>query len=96
MKQDVGRLEELIDSHDAVFLLMDTRESRWLPTVISAVKRKVYNNLFSCIVYKSIIPWLNSFSCYILSNMRKSVSTEYPNTVKWVEKKKLLYMLRLD
>ena len=37
----MSKLEELIDSHDAVFLLMDTRESRWLPTVISAVKRKV-------------------------------------------------------
>ena len=41
MQQDVAKLEELIDGHDAVFLLMDTRESRWLPTVIGAVKNKV-------------------------------------------------------
>ena len=41
VKRDVSRLEELIESHDAVFLLMDTRESRWLPTVLSAVKNKV-------------------------------------------------------
>ncbi|KAJ7379526.1 Autophagy protein 7 [Desmophyllum pertusum] len=40
VQQDVNKLEELIAAHDAVFLLMDTRESRWLPTVIGAVKRK--------------------------------------------------------
>ena len=40
-KADVEKLEQLIDSHDAVFLLMDSRESRWLPTVISAAKNKV-------------------------------------------------------
>lgn len=34
-------LEELIDSHDVIYLLMDSRESRWLPTVIGASKRKV-------------------------------------------------------
>lgn len=40
-RRDVEQLEELIDSHDVIFLLMDTRESRWLPTVIAASKRKV-------------------------------------------------------
>lgn len=40
-RKDVAKLEELIDGHDVVFLLMDTRESRWLPAVIAASKRKV-------------------------------------------------------
>jgi ubiquitin-like modifier-activating enzyme ATG7 len=40
-KKDVAQLEKLIDEHDVVFLLMDSRESRWLPSVIAASKGKV-------------------------------------------------------
>ncbi|XP_063267580.1 ubiquitin-like modifier-activating enzyme ATG7 isoform X1 [Prinia subflava] len=43
-QRDVAKLEELIDAHDVVFLLMDTRESRWLPAVIAASKRKLVIN----------------------------------------------------
>lgn len=35
VRQDVERLHALIDQSDAVFLLTDTRESRWLPTVMA-------------------------------------------------------------
>jgi len=41
VQQDVAKLEALITEHDVVFLLMDSRESRWLPTVIGAAKGKV-------------------------------------------------------
>ena len=44
VKKDFSKLEELIVAHDVVFLLMDTRESRWLPTVISAAHGKLVIN----------------------------------------------------
>lgn len=43
-KDDFELLEALIDKHDAIFLLMDTRESRWLPTLIGKAKGKVVMN----------------------------------------------------
>jgi ubiquitin-like modifier-activating enzyme ATG7 len=44
-KKDVATLEKLFDEHDAVFLLMDSRESRWLPTVLGISKNKVRPSL---------------------------------------------------
>ncbi|XP_048589393.1 ubiquitin-like modifier-activating enzyme ATG7 [Nematostella vectensis] len=41
VQRDVTRLEQLIESHDVIFLLMDTRESRWLPTVMAAARHKL-------------------------------------------------------
>ncbi|CAN1327384.1 Ubiquitin-like modifier-activating enzyme atg7 [Linum perenne] len=38
---DCTRLHNLIDSHDAVFLLTDTRESRWLPSLLCANANKI-------------------------------------------------------
>lgn len=44
-KQDYDQLCALIDAHDVVFLLMDSRESRWLPTVIAQAKEKLVMNV---------------------------------------------------
>lgn len=44
IKLDVEKLEDLIENHDVIFLLMDTRESRWLPTVIASAKKKLVIN----------------------------------------------------
>lgn len=43
-KADLKKLEGLIEAHDVVFLLMDTRESRWLPTVIGKARGKIVMN----------------------------------------------------
>ena len=43
-KQNFLQLQNLILEHDVLFLLMDTRESRWLPTVIGKATGKLVMN----------------------------------------------------
>jgi len=43
-KAEFEQLQQLIDEHDVIFLLMDTRESRWLPTVMGKAAGKIVMN----------------------------------------------------
>lgn len=43
--KEIEKLEQLIDDNDVVFLMTDTRESRWLPTLISTSKHKIIINV---------------------------------------------------
>ncbi|KAJ3023351.1 UNVERIFIED_CONTAM: Autophagy protein 7 [Siphonaria sp. JEL0065] len=43
-KKDVAALKQLIDDHDVLYLLTDSREARWLPTVIGAAAGKIVIN----------------------------------------------------
>lgn len=43
-REEVETLEKLIKDHDVTFLLMDTRESRWLPTLLCYAHSKICIN----------------------------------------------------
>ncbi|KAG5355282.1 Ubiquitin-like modifier-activating enzyme ATG7 [Yarrowia sp. C11] len=71
--QQYDDLVALIESHDAVFLLMDSRESRWLPTVIcSALKKTCITAAIgfdSFVVMRHGVEGVNDLGCYFCNDV---------------------------
>lgn len=77
VKSEFETLQRLIDEHDAIFLLMDTRESRWLPTVMGKAAGKTVMNAalgFDSFVVmrhgtKNTIPQEQELGCYFCNDV---------------------------
>lgn len=79
-KQDIARLEQLIDAHDCVYLLMDTRESRWLPTVICHAKQKLVIN--AALGFDTYLVQRHGYSCEKTTVEPEEPANKYPNRIE--------------
>lgn len=64
-ESSASRLESLIKDHDIVFLLTDSRESRWLPTLLASIHKKVTNEYASTNL-KCVLTVALGFDTYVV------------------------------
>lgn len=75
VKQSIYEIQQLVKEADIVFLLTDSRESRWLPTVLSAAYDKICINLalgfdtFSLIRHGGSPKHPNRLGCYFCGDI---------------------------
>jgi ubiquitin-like modifier-activating enzyme ATG7 len=65
----VDRLDQLIQECDVVYLLTDTRESRWLPTVMAAAYNKVMINAALGLDSWLVMRHGGGFGCYFCNDI---------------------------
>ena len=86
-KKDIMKLDELVQKHDCVFLLGDSRECRWLPSMLSSV----YNKL--CITiglgFDSFVVMRHGHSCQHEKENEKESKEIKENEKKEMKKNKL-------
>jgi ubiquitin-like modifier-activating enzyme ATG7 len=79
------RLDELIQSHDVVFALTDSREARWLPTVMCSAHDKVGLSCCFCshdphppCLFQMLINAALGFDSYLVMRHGHSVTHSNP------------------
>jgi ubiquitin-like modifier-activating enzyme ATG7 len=77
---DVDTLSGLIESHDVIFLLTDSRESRWLPTLLATKMNKIVINsalgfdTYLVMRHGSIV---NQLGCYFCNDIVAPTDVKY-------------------
>lgn len=87
LEQTLDKLNELYMTHDVVFLLTDTRESRWLPTLLGKIHNKpcftsaIGFDTFVAMRHDKIKNEENDIACYFCSDIIEPINSTINATI---------------